>query len=307
VFSYNDVVGQRTTEKGYGKAPAYVNGATLQEVGGGICQVSSTIYYCTLLADLEIVERYPHTYAAPYLPLGMDATVSWNGPNFRFKNSAEYPIRIEAWRDGSELHVQLIGTKTDDTYIEMTYELLETIPVSIEYREDASLAPGETKTAERGTNGSRVRTYRTKYAADGTVISKKLEANSRYSGHKREILVALGELEVYGDASTAIGEAPVLVENEGDGSGEEAGDGVTDGVPDESSTPESNYMPTAAPVVTQTPEWTAAPTIAPTATPEPTIEPPPEQGYVPPVAETASPTEAPSPIDDPLYEPPPAQ
>lgn len=197
VFSYNDVVGQRTTEKGYGEAPAYVNGDTTLEIGGGICQVSSTIYYCTLLANLQITERHYHTFQVTYLPPGMDATVSWNGPNFRFTNSTEYPLKLETYREGQKLFVKLHGTKTDDTYVKMTYDVLETLPYKSEYRADDTLAPGTTKLKDRGTTGLRVRTYRTVYAADGTEISKKEESVSRYKGHTQVTLVPAAELEAY--------------------------------------------------------------------------------------------------------------
>ena len=94
VFDYNTVVGKRTTDRGFGAAPAYVNGETVETVGGGICQVSSTIYYAALLGNLEIVERYAHRYVVTYMPLGMDATVSWGGPEFKFRNDTLYPIRL---------------------------------------------------------------------------------------------------------------------------------------------------------------------------------------------------------------------
>lgn len=197
IFDYNEVVGQRTVEKGYGEAPAYVNGDTTLEIGGGICQVSSTIYYCTLLANLEIVERHYHTFQVTYLPPGMDATVSWNGPNFRFANSTEYPMKIETYRDGQKLFVKLLGTKIDDTYVQMTYNVLETLPYQSEYRADDTLEPGTTKLKERGTTGLRVRTYRTVYAADGSEISKKEEAVSRYKGHTQITLVPTAELDAY--------------------------------------------------------------------------------------------------------------
>ena len=96
-FSFNGVVGERTAAKGYQGAAAYVGGKTVTEIGGGICQSASTLYYCTLLADLEIVERYNHMYAISYLPLGTDATVNWGTVDFRFKNNRDYPIKLVAY------------------------------------------------------------------------------------------------------------------------------------------------------------------------------------------------------------------
>ncbi|MBQ8909791.1 MAG: VanW family protein [Oscillospiraceae bacterium] len=79
VFSYNGVVGERTPEKGYKPGATYVNGETVMTYGGGICQVSTTLYYCTVVADLEVVERECHLYASSYTPLSTDATVYWGG------------------------------------------------------------------------------------------------------------------------------------------------------------------------------------------------------------------------------------
>ncbi len=82
VFSYNATVGERPAVSSFTEAAAYLNGDTVQELGGGICQVSSTLYAATLYANLEIVERHNHTYASSYIDLGMDATVSWEGPDY---------------------------------------------------------------------------------------------------------------------------------------------------------------------------------------------------------------------------------
>ena len=124
-FSYNAALGERTEKKGYKPAGAYVAGKTVQTVGGGICQVSSTLYYACLKADLQIVERTAHGYTVSYMPYGMDATVSWGSLDYKFKNNTEYPIRIEAWVSGGQVHVKLIGTDTKDYYVKMTYETVE--------------------------------------------------------------------------------------------------------------------------------------------------------------------------------------
>ena len=123
-FDYNQALGKRTVEAGYKAAGAYANGETVSEIGGGICQVSSTLYYCTLLADLEIVTREAHSYVSNYMPYGMDATVSWNGPDFRFRNNTEYPIRIEAEVADGYVKIRLVGTDTKDYYVKMEYEIV---------------------------------------------------------------------------------------------------------------------------------------------------------------------------------------
>lgn len=111
VFSYTALAGPYTAEK-YGKAGAYVNGKTVDTTAGGICQVSSTLYWATLVANLETVERSQHRYNTGYLPIvGTDATVYGDSPDFKFKNDTVYPIQIECYLDSSHyFHVTIKGT-----------------------------------------------------------------------------------------------------------------------------------------------------------------------------------------------------
>src|SRR5699024_8549970 len=95
-FSFNNVVGKRTKEKGYKKAPVIVKGELAEDIGGGICQVSSTLFNAVNLQGIEIVERYSHSREVPYVPPGKDATVSWWGPDFVFKNRYSHPVLIRA-------------------------------------------------------------------------------------------------------------------------------------------------------------------------------------------------------------------
>ena len=117
IFSFNGIIGPRTPDKGYQLGATYMGNKTVMEYGGGVCQVSSSLYYCTILADLEIVERDCHTFAPSYVPLSGDATVYWGGIDFKFKNNTEYPIRIEAIADGDTVHLKLMGTDTKDYYV----------------------------------------------------------------------------------------------------------------------------------------------------------------------------------------------
>ena len=188
VFDYNKVVGKRTTERGYGEAATYVNGETVNTVGGGICQVSSTIYLATLLANLEIVERYNHRFYPGYITLGMDATVSWGGPEFRFKNNTGYPIRIDVGYANSKLTVTIVGTKTDDTYVKMTYDLLGTTKYETEYVETEELPWGEQRQKQNGYTGYEVISYRNVYKGDGTLLSSNVEAKSNYKSRNQIIL-----------------------------------------------------------------------------------------------------------------------
>lgn len=118
-FSYWSKISPCSAAQGFLPAPAYSNGKTVQATGGGVCQMSSTIYYAALKSNLEIVERRPHTYAVDYVPDGCDAMFSGGSSDFRFKNNTDYPIKIVVNYEAPKLTVQIWGTKTDDTYVEM--------------------------------------------------------------------------------------------------------------------------------------------------------------------------------------------
>ena len=122
IFSYNNTVGERTEEAGFKYAPAYSDGEVVEELGGGACQVSSTIYCASLYARLETVERLCHQFEVAYMDqLGLDATVSWPEPDFKFRNNMEYPIRLDVTCDNDErsLTVRIMGTKQDDYSVEL--------------------------------------------------------------------------------------------------------------------------------------------------------------------------------------------
>ena len=188
IFDYNEVVGERTTARGFGAAASYVNGETVDTVGGGICQTSSTLYLAALMSNLEIVERYNHRFWPGYITLGMDATVSWGGPEFRFKNDTGYPIRIEASYTNSRLTVKIYGTKTDDTYVKMTHETLSSTSYETQYEETAELPVGVEKQKQNGYTGYEVVTYRNVYDGSGTLISCTEEARSSYKSRDQIIL-----------------------------------------------------------------------------------------------------------------------
>ena len=204
IFDYNQVVGKRTEERGYGPAPSYINGETVDSIGGGICQTSSTIYLASLLANLEIVERYAHRYYPSYITMGMDATVSWGGPEFRFKNNTGYPIRIDVSYANSEITVSIYGTKTDDTYVKMTREVLSSTGYETEYIETEDLPWGTQEQKQSGYTGYEVISYRNIYDGDGNLISSNVEAKSSYKNRNEIILVGIAgrpETEDPGDTT----------------------------------------------------------------------------------------------------------
>ncbi|HHV44914.1 MAG TPA: hypothetical protein GXX57_09665 [Firmicutes bacterium] len=111
VFSFNQVVGERTYEKGYRPAPVIVGSSVVDDVGGGVCQVSSTLYNAVRLAGLEIVERHLHNMSVTYIARGMDATVAWPDVDFKFRNNTPWPVIISAVVDGGQVRTAIIGRK----------------------------------------------------------------------------------------------------------------------------------------------------------------------------------------------------
>ena len=118
-FSFNEVVGERTKEKGYMPAPAYSGNRLVDSVGGGVCQGSTTIYNCVLLADLEVVTRVCHGATVSYVPLGLDASVNWGTTEFVFRNNWNFPVKIQAWVADGYVNMQILGTDEKDYYIKM--------------------------------------------------------------------------------------------------------------------------------------------------------------------------------------------
>mgnify|MGYP001657372152 FL=1 len=189
-FSYNQAVGQRTKAAGFRKAGAYSNGKVIQEVGGGICQVSSTLYNAVLYANLEIVERTNHYFNPGYVKAGLDATVSWGGPDFRFKNNRNYPIRIVTDTSGKKLKVYIYGLKTDDDCtVVLDPRYISSVPYKTTYQKDPSLATGETRVISSGSNGCKTATYKYVYDKNGTLISSECISRDTYSPHNKVVAV----------------------------------------------------------------------------------------------------------------------
>ena len=188
-FSFNGRIGQRTEEAGYGSALSYVDGEVVSEVGGGICQVSSTLYCACLLADVEVSFRTNHRYYQSYVPPGLDATVSWGWPDFNFINDTDYPLRIETSCENGFLTVTLRGTKTSEGHVELRWEVLETVEAGTVYREDPALESGQSTVADYGRDGMTVQTWRVRYDGEGNVIGEVPEAYSVYAARDSVVLV----------------------------------------------------------------------------------------------------------------------
>lgn len=190
-FSYNGSVGKRTADRGFKPAPAYVKGETVDEIGGGICQTSSTLYLACLMSNLEITERYAHRYVPAYIAWGMDATVSWGGPDYKFTNNTLYPVKIVTKYEKGYLTVQILGTNVDGTYVKMSNEVLSKTPWETIYQEDPTMAPGSPDVVKvTPYTGYKVNSYQTIYDKDGKVIDSHFEASSNYKVRNKVILQA---------------------------------------------------------------------------------------------------------------------
>ena len=119
-FSYNGVIGERTEERGFKPAGAYSGTRLVKDIGGGVCQGSSTLYNCVLLADLEVTERVCHGLLVNYLPIGLDAAVNWaTKTDFKFRNNFHFPIMIRARLEDGYMKMEILGVDEKDYYIEM--------------------------------------------------------------------------------------------------------------------------------------------------------------------------------------------
>lgn len=160
VFSYNQIVGKRTIDAGYKEAGAYAGGKVVQEVGGGICQVSSTLYNAVLYANLEIVERSNHYFETSYVAAGRDATVSWGTVDFKFKNNRKYPIKIDAIAKNGISKISIMGITEEPEYeIVIQSKVTSIIPKEEKIENDSSLDEGEEIIEQEGHNGCTSKTY----------------------------------------------------------------------------------------------------------------------------------------------------
>ena len=188
-FSYNGVVGKRTVEAGYKNAATYSNGQVVDDIGGGICQISSTLYDAAVFANMDITVRRNHQFVTSYLPAGKDATVVWGSQDFKFKNSRKYPVRITATVSGGVATVQIWGVKEDVEYdISIETKQISTIKYTTQYVEDPSLPAGTQKVSQAGANGRKVQAYKV-MKLNGQVVSRTLLSTDTYRAMTRIVRV----------------------------------------------------------------------------------------------------------------------
>ena len=195
-FSYNKVVGERTFENGFKEASVYTSSGVVNGLGGGICQVSSTLYNAVLEANLEIVERRNHRYAVSYVPLGRDATVAYGSIDFRFKNNRQYPIKISSYTKNGTLFVSITGIEEETEYdVSITTKRLSTTPFTTKYIQDSSMPEGTQKQTQYGDNGYKYETYKT-VSLNGAIISTELISTDNYTPLTRIVRIGTKQAPV---------------------------------------------------------------------------------------------------------------
>ncbi|MDO4324524.1 MAG: VanW family protein [bacterium] len=183
-FSMNAATGERTYEKGYRPAGAYVNGELVLEPGGGVCQVSSTLYNAVVFAGLTTTERYAHSYEPSYVTPGEDAMISYPGLDMKFVNNTEYAVGLKALFSNQTLTVSIVGVSNleDGVKISMESEKVSTIdPPEPNYVEDTTLEPGKEVVVTKAQSGSKWVTYKV-IKKNGEVVSRDVFHNSTYKG-----------------------------------------------------------------------------------------------------------------------------
>ena len=187
-FSYNKTLGERSTATGYRNAKVYENGEVVDGIGGGICQISSTLYNAVLMSNLEVTDRSNHQFVTSYTPAGRDATVVYGQTDFKFKNPRTYAIKIKAGISGGVATVSIYGIKEENEYtVSFSTKTISTIPYTVKYVDDSSLAVGKEKVKQKGANGIITETYKIK-SLNGKVVSTQLLSKDTYNAMQRIIL-----------------------------------------------------------------------------------------------------------------------
>ena len=227
-FSFNEVMGDcGLSSRGFKPAAVFKAGKVVQEVGGGVCQISSTLYIAVLEANLGIVSRSNHALPVGYVPPSLDATIYYPYLDFKFKNTRNYPVKVVATTTSSrKLTISIYGTKEDKEYeVELTSWKTGTIASKVQEQKNSSMKKGETKIIQAGTAGFTSVAYKTvKY--NGKVISKTLLSEDSYGSTPR--IIAVGTKEVVQEEQTP----PTTETNPGtnpeENSGGETGGNVTE-------------------------------------------------------------------------------
>lgn len=179
-FSFNEVVGERTKARGYQEAPVIVNQKLESGLGGGICQVSSTLYNAILQANIKTTERAHHTFPSHYVEKGLDATVDWGNIDLKFKNTFDYPIYIEAGTSNKNVYFDIYSNeKLKQRTYKISSEVYSTIEPTTKYIDDPTLPAGTEEVVRSSHTGYKVKVYRDIYE-NGKFIKREIVSNDYY-------------------------------------------------------------------------------------------------------------------------------
>lgn len=195
-FSYNKVVGERTVANGFKEAHVFAGGKVVDGLGGGICQVSTTLYNTVLMSDLKVTERKAHMMHTGYNEPGKDATVVYGSIDFRFVNNRKTPIKISMEVKNGVVTSTIYGLKVEnEPIIEIKSVILKTIPYTTIEEKDAAMNEGTTKVVQSPVNGYVSETYRIEKDASGKEISRKLISKDTYKQTSKIIKVGTKKVE----------------------------------------------------------------------------------------------------------------
>ncbi|MHB1002178.1 MAG: VanW family protein [Armatimonadota bacterium] len=188
VFSYNKIVGPREAKYGFRDAPMFVKGQVEEGMGGGVCQISSTVYNAALLSNLQIVQRSPHSRPVVYTPVGRDATVAYPYLDLKFRNNTGAPIYIKAFLGKRTVNISILGKISTSQQVEIVSSGHKVIGAPVEETVDGSLEPGKRVVKESGRSGHRITIYRI-VKQNGKVLKRELISNNYYKPEKRIVAV----------------------------------------------------------------------------------------------------------------------
>lgn len=213
-FSFNGVVGRRTREAGFKEAGVYKDGKHDIDIGGGICQVSTTLYNAALFANLKITKRQNHSMPVPYVPIGRDAAVDYNSIDLGFTNSLEVPIAINAQVETGKITFRVLGVKDQGMAIKIESSDRRSWAVGEKIQPDPSLPEGKRRVIEKGSSGHSINTFRVVYR-DGQVVKREPLGRSHYRGGRRIVAVGTAPSSADGTALPAGDIAPLDEEDSG--------------------------------------------------------------------------------------------
>ena len=180
-FSYNKIVGARTIEAGYKEAKIYSNGQVIDGLGGGICQLSSTLYNAVIYANLEVTERHNHQFLTSYVDPGRDATVAYGSKDLKFVNNRSYPIKIETKAVNGVVYCTIYGIKEETEYdIGFDIETIYDKEPETKYEYDDNIPLGKEEIKQVGSNATSVKVYKVT-KLDNNIVSRTLISEDKYN------------------------------------------------------------------------------------------------------------------------------